>query len=214
MEILTVLNDYNAKNREEIHLTPFFYFLFWLEINIIFLFSRKLRSVGPVEQLINLEGLSLRRTSNFVMCLLKFVYTCHFRSSRPEVFGKKLVLKSFAKFTGKHLRKSLFLIKRRLWRRCFPVNFEKFLRSPLVAASVTFVSYKRLFIIGKEISLVLCSLPQFCRNNICVITIVKISNRSIQDLFNFHQWTSMDYCKVNQKMSFFCQPGDFRLISD
>ena len=55
MEILTVLNDYNAKNREEIHLTPFFYFLFWLEINIIiFLFSRKLRSVGPVE-LINLE---------------------------------------------------------------------------------------------------------------------------------------------------------------
>ena len=56
MEILTVLNDYNAKNREEIHLTPFFYFLFWLEINIIiFLFSQKLQSVGPVEQLINLE---------------------------------------------------------------------------------------------------------------------------------------------------------------
>ena len=56
MEILTVLNYYNAKNREEIHLTPFFYFLFWLEINIIiFLFSRKLRSVGPIEQLINLE---------------------------------------------------------------------------------------------------------------------------------------------------------------
>ena len=56
MEILTVLNDYNTKNREEIHLTPFFYFLFWLEINIIiFLFSWKLLSVGPVEQLINLE---------------------------------------------------------------------------------------------------------------------------------------------------------------
>ena len=28
MELLTVLNDYNAKNREEIHLIPFFYFLF------------------------------------------------------------------------------------------------------------------------------------------------------------------------------------------
>ena len=56
MAILTVLNDNNAKNCEEIHLTPFSYFLFWFEINIIiFLFSRKLQSVGPIEQLINLE---------------------------------------------------------------------------------------------------------------------------------------------------------------
>ena len=56
MEILTVLNDYNTKNREEIHLTPFFYFSFWLEIDIIiFLFSGKLQLVGPIEQLINLE---------------------------------------------------------------------------------------------------------------------------------------------------------------
>ena len=56
MEILTVLNDSNAKTCEEIHLTPFFYFSFWLEINIIiFLFSRKLQSVGTIEQLINLE---------------------------------------------------------------------------------------------------------------------------------------------------------------
>ena len=56
METQTVLNDYNAKNHEEIHLTPFFYFFIWLEINVIlFLFSQKLQSVGPVEQLINLE---------------------------------------------------------------------------------------------------------------------------------------------------------------
>ena len=56
MEILTVLNDYNTKNHEEIHLTLFFYFLLWLEINIIIcLLSQKLQSVGPVEQLINLE---------------------------------------------------------------------------------------------------------------------------------------------------------------
>ena len=32
-----------------------------------------------------------------------------FRSSRPEVFCKKAVLKNFAKFTGKHLRQSIFL---------------------------------------------------------------------------------------------------------
>ena len=32
-------------------------------------------------------------------------------SSHPEVFYKKGVLKNFSKFTGKHLRQSLFLIK-------------------------------------------------------------------------------------------------------
>ena len=47
---------------------------------------------------------------------------------------KKGVLKSFAKFTGKYLCQSLFfnnvagltpatLFKKRLWHRCFPVNF-------------------------------------------------------------------------------------------
>ena len=34
-----------------------------------------------------------------------------YRSSRPKVFCKKSVLRNFAKFTGKHLRQSLFLIK-------------------------------------------------------------------------------------------------------
>ena len=65
------------------------------------------------------------------------------RSSRPEVFSKKGVLRNFAKFTGKHLCQSLFfnkvadlrsaaLLKKRLWHRCFPVNFEKFLRTPFI----------------------------------------------------------------------------------
>ena len=55
------------------------------------------------------------------------------RSSRPEVFYKKGVLRNFAKFTGKHLCQSLrpaTLLKKRLWHRCFPVNFVKFLRTP------------------------------------------------------------------------------------
>ena len=58
------------------------------------------------------------------------------RSSRLEVFCKKGVLKNFAKFTGKHLCQSLFfnkrpatLLKKRLWHRCFPVNFAKFFRT-------------------------------------------------------------------------------------
>ena len=57
------------------------------------------------------------------------------------VLCKKSVLRKFIKFTGKHLCQSLFfnrvaglrpatLLKKRLWHRCFPVNFEIFLRTP------------------------------------------------------------------------------------
>ena len=53
------------------------------------------------------------------------------------------VLRNFAKFTGKHLCQSLFfntvtglspaiLLKKRLWQRCFPVNFAKFLLTPFL----------------------------------------------------------------------------------
>ena len=67
-----------------------------------------------------------------------------YRSSRPEVFSKKGVLRNFAKFTGKHLCQSLFFNKvagLQDWYRSFPVNFVKFLkhlfhRTSLVAASV------------------------------------------------------------------------------
>ena len=68
-----------------------------------------------------------------------------FRSSLPEVFYKKGVLKTFAKFAGKHLRQtgqSLFfnkvaslrpaaLLKMRLWHRCFSVTFPRFFRKPV-----------------------------------------------------------------------------------
>ena len=57
-----------------------------------------------------------------------------FRSSCPEVFCRKGVLKNFTKFTGKHLCNnctgSVTLLKKGLWHRCFPVNFVKFLRTP------------------------------------------------------------------------------------
>ena len=57
------------------------------------------------------------------------------------MFHKKYVLKSFTKFTGKHLRQNLFfikvaglrpvtLLKKRLWDRYFPVNSAKFIRTP------------------------------------------------------------------------------------
>ena len=73
-------------------------------------------------------------------------FTCNlwstFRSSCPMVFYKMGVCRNFAKFTGKHLCQSLFfnkvagrpatLLKRRLWHRCFPVNFAKFLKTPFL----------------------------------------------------------------------------------
>ena len=57
-----------------------------------------------------------------------------------EIASKKCALKYFVKFTGKQLCQSLFfnkvaglrpvtLFKKRSWHRCFPVNFEKFLRT-------------------------------------------------------------------------------------
>ena len=62
-----------------------------------------------------------------------------FRSSRLEVFCKKVVLRNFTKFTGKYLCQSFFfnkaagvrsatLLKKRLWHMCFPVNFVRFPR--------------------------------------------------------------------------------------
>ena len=53
-------------------------------------------------------------------------------------FSVKTVLRNFVKFTGKHLCQRLVfnniaglrpatLLKKRIWHRCFPVNFLKFL---------------------------------------------------------------------------------------
>ena len=76
---------------------------------------------------------------------------CTYRSTRPEVFCKKGILRNFVKLTGKHLCQSLFfnkvtglksatLLKKWVWYRYFPVNFMKFwehifYRTPLMAAS-------------------------------------------------------------------------------
>ena len=59
----------------------------------------------------------------------------NFQKQPRGVFCKKEVLRNFAKFAGKHLCQSLFfnkvatLLKKRLWHKCFPANFAKFLRT-------------------------------------------------------------------------------------
>ena len=60
---------------------------------------------------------------------------------------RKVVLKNLAKLIGKRLYQSLFfnkvaghrpatLLKKRLWHRCFPVNFAKFLRTPFCSVKI------------------------------------------------------------------------------
>ena len=63
-----------------------------------------------------------------------------YRRSHQRCSVRKGVLRNFKKFTGKHLCQNLFSnkvaarpatsLKKRLWHRCFPVNFAKFLRTP------------------------------------------------------------------------------------
>ena len=78
-----------------------------------------------------------------VLQTLGHKYTSIFRSHHQRCYIKIGVLKNFAKFTGKHCARVSFLIKscspqacnfieKRLWHMCFPVNFEKFLRTPFL----------------------------------------------------------------------------------
>ena len=75
----------------------------------------------------------------FILVIISATY----RSSRLELFSRNAVLRNSAKFTGTHLCQSLFfkkvaglrpaiLLKKRLWHRCFPVNFAKLLRTPFL----------------------------------------------------------------------------------
>ena len=66
------------------------------------------------------------------------------RSSHWRCSVRNDVLRNFTNFTGKNLSQALFMsepkacnfIKKRLWHRCFLVNFAKFLRTPPATASV------------------------------------------------------------------------------
>ena len=74
--------------------------------------------------------------------IYKRVTTVLVFSSEAVTRRFKGFLKNFAKFTGKHLCQSLFLnkvvtgsgtlLKKRLWYRCFHLNFAKFLKTPSV----------------------------------------------------------------------------------
>ena len=83
----------------------------------------------------------------FILENIAFLLKHHFdwhprkgpRSSHQRCSTRNSVLRNFAKITGKNMCQILFfnkatglrpatLLKKRLWRRCFPVNFAKFPR--------------------------------------------------------------------------------------
>ena len=77
----------------------------------------------------------------FFKIALTKVSNAYIRSSHGRCSINKGNLRNFVKFTGKHLCQSLFLKKvaglkpaslliMRLWHKCFPVSFAKFLRTP------------------------------------------------------------------------------------
>ena len=66
--------------------------------------------------------------SKCIKDLKYFLKDLHFRSSQQRYCVRKSVLRNFAKFTGKRLcQRPATLLKKRLWYRCFPVNFAEFL---------------------------------------------------------------------------------------
>ena len=108
----------------------------------------------------------------------------------PRGVCKKGVLRNFAKSTEKHLRQSLFfskvaghrqlLLKKRLWRKCFSVNFAKFLRRHFLKEHLRCLPLNKIFdsVLTSENSL---------KNLLVTITyhLIKLRiNRSIAELLS------------------------------
>ena len=72
----------------------------------------------------------------------EFYWLCNFKSSRPEVFWRKGVLRNFAKFTGKHLCQSFFFNKVAGLGHTFPTELL------WTTASGTFIGWPYIVIWG------------------------------------------------------------------
>ena len=74
-------------------------------------------------------------TVSFANSPFTSVDTAIIRSSHRRCSLRKTVLRNFTNFTEKHLCQISFflrpatLLKKRLWHRCYPMNFVKFLRT-------------------------------------------------------------------------------------
>ena len=85
----------------------------------------------------------------------QYYFITQLKRIRPKVFCKKGVLRNLGKLTGKHLCQSLFFkkvtglatfLKMRLWHRCFPVIFLKFLRTTFLTQQLQWLLLPIVFI--------------------------------------------------------------------
>ena len=82
--------------------------------------------------------------SNRSQIIFKILFSKQvFQKQPPEMLCKKGLLINFTEFTGKNRCQGLFLnkvadlrpatiLRKRLWHRCFPMNFAKFVRTPFI----------------------------------------------------------------------------------
>ena len=95
------------------------------------------------------------------------------RSSRPDVFCKKGVLRNFSKFTGKHLCQGLFFNK--VAGLVFSCEFWEisnntfFYRTPLVATSENYTMHEIGRAISREFRILRCSHANYTMANIWLI---------------------------------------------
>ena len=101
-----------------------------------------------------------------------------YRSSHQRCSLKKVFIKNFTKFTGKHLCWSLFLnkvsglrtatlLKMRLQQRCFPVNFVKFLRTSFLQNTS-----QRLFLFVIHLTVSFCEEVLYIYSNLLLLEIL------------------------------------------
>ena len=92
-------------------------------------------------KLVLTENFGLSKPGFFHVDLIDRSLNINGKSNHKRCSIKKAVLKIFAIFTGKHLRRSLFLtkkisilnfIEKRVQHSCFPVNIAKFVRKPIL----------------------------------------------------------------------------------
>ena len=89
------------------------------------------------------------------------------------------------------------LLKKRLWHRCFPVNFAKFLRTPFLQNTsgrlrLIESNFLSLYSLTKQFSIFLCSLFYFLLKTFSFI-IDDVFEKSKERIFSFGN------CKVNEK---------------
>ena len=117
-----------------------------------------------------------------------------YRNSHQRCSMKKDILRNFAKFTWKHLCQSLFFNKvaglgLRLWHRCFPMKFSKFLRAPFLQNTsgwllpeIYISSQKNKWVSSSKEFLIKSQFVEFFFEKISTYTIIILSRKIFKQI--------------------------------